>query len=663
MYQSRKKLFVSLCLILLAGLHSGIAAEQKGVVLSGDIPIALSTVKLLSAGRSNNAQPTLLGSSRTDAMGAFTINFNAPSDPETVLYLFAENGSPVTNRFGIGPSSSSIRLASVIGPQALANGVVINERTTVAAAYALAQFTDGSGFAGPSPGLQNAAATVWNLVNPVTGDIGSVLGNTPNGLDTSTMREFNSLANMLASCVSGSTSLPCTTLFVFADPPKGGRPKDTFQAALNIAHNPWLNPQQLFLQSLIAHAYKPALLQAPEAWTIAITYDGNGHEFDGPGNLAFDKTGSVWITNNYQYAASPFTSVCGDTHVIKLTPTGADAPGAPYTGGGLYGAGFGIAVDPSGKPWVSNFGFQGSQCPYPIFPDYKGSVSKFTTDGAPLSPNDSGTPPPFDGGYTKDIAQPQGTAADMYGNVWVANCGSNSVSKYVNGNGANEVNFKFGDLVVRPFAIATDGEGNAWVGGTGNNVIYALAPNGTPLFKQPISDQRIVGPMGIAVDSEGNVWTANSGGLELPCDGNSALFQRGGTPSIAKVTRTGKSAKTSVFYGGGISRPWGIAVDGNDNIFVANFGGQRLSEFCGVKTSNCPPGTKTGDPISPDTGYTSDALTRNTGVAIDPSGNVWLANNWLNVPIQTNPGGHGAVVYIGLAAPVKTPLNGLPSKP
>jgi hypothetical protein len=368
MFQSWKRPSVSLCLILLAGLRSGVAAEQKGVVLSGDTPIALSTVKLYSAGRSNSAQPTLLGSSRTDAEGVFTINFSAPSDPLSVLYLLADGGSPASNHFGLGASSNSIRLVSVIGPQALADGVVINERTTVAAAYALAQFSDGSGFAGPSPGLQNAAATVWNLVNPVTGDIGAVLGNSPNGLDTSTMREFNSLANMLASCVGGSSSVPCVTLFALSDPPRGGAPKNTFQAALNIAHNPWLNPQQLFLQSLISRTYKSVLLQAPDAWTIAITYDGNGHEFDGPGNLAFDKTGAVWITNNYEYAASPFTSVCGDSHVLKLTPTGADAPGAPYSGGGLYGAGFGIAVDPSGKPWVSNFGFQGINCANPLFP-------------------------------------------------------------------------------------------------------------------------------------------------------------------------------------------------------------------------------------------------------------------------------------------------------
>ena len=61
----------------------------------------------------------------------------------------------------------------------------------------------------------------------------------------------------------------------------------------------------------------------------------------------------------------------------------------------------------------------------------------------------------------------------------------------------------------------------------------------------------------------------------------------------------------------------------------------RVSHFCGVDTSKCPPTKRgVGKAISPDgTGYTSDALVRNTAVAIDPSGNVWLANNWKRFPI------------------------------
>jgi hypothetical protein len=66
--------------------------------------------------------------------------------------------------------------------------------------------------------------------------------------------------------------------------------------------------------------------------------------------------------------------------------------------------------------------------------------------------------------------------------------------------------------------------------------------------------------------------------------------------------------------------------------------------------SKCPPGKQQiGQPISPANGYTSDALMRNTGIAIDPSGNVWLANNWKEIPPQWNPGGNSIAVMVGAA--------------
>ena len=50
-------------------------------------------------------------------------------------------------------------------------------------------------------------------------------------------------------------------------------------------------------------------------------------------------------------------------------------------------------------------------------------------------------------------------------------------------------------------------------------------------------------------------------------------------------------------------------------------------------------------------------------VMIDASGNVWMANNWLRDIDLENPGGHELVVFLGLAAPIKTPLIGPPERP
>jgi hypothetical protein len=57
----------------------------------------------------------------------------------------------------------------------------------------------------------------------------------------------------------------------------------------------------------------------------------------------------------------------------------------------------------------------------------------------------------------------------------------------------------------------------------------------------------------------------------------------------------------------------------------------------------------------------SDALDRITGGAVDPSGNIWLLNNWkkrgpLERVYNTDPGGNSLVIVPGAAGPVRTPL-------
>jgi hypothetical protein len=181
--------------------------------------------------------------------------------------------------------------------------------------------------------------------------------------------------------------------------------------------------------------------------------------------------------------------------------------------------------------------------------------------------------------------------------------------------------------------------------------------------------------MGIAADSFGNLWVANAGVMNPPCPAILPEPEIGDTGSANEnasvtlidnrgqinVTTYDKSAGTR----DGLRWPWGIAVDGNDNVWVANFAGQRLMQLCGVREENCPPGVHTGDPVSPDSGYYSNALQRVTAVQIDPSGNVWATNNWIleGFTNTDNPGGHEVAVFIGLAAPVKTPLLGPVERP
>src|SRR5262249_32258039 len=104
--------------------------ELHGAVQSGEAPIAFSIVSLYSAGTQHpGAGAALLGRGLTDLNGNFQILYKSPKNDRTVLYVVAETRSP-------------LKLVGVLDPIAVPDDVVINERSTVATAYAMAQFTN-----------------------------------------------------------------------------------------------------------------------------------------------------------------------------------------------------------------------------------------------------------------------------------------------------------------------------------------------------------------------------------------------------------------------------------------------------------------------------------------------------------------------------------------
>jgi hypothetical protein len=484
----------------------------------------------------------------------------------------------------------------------------------------------------------------------------------PNGSDTTAINSFNSLANMVQACMANEVN--CATFLTNATPVGGTAPTDTFEALGNLGRHPFTTTAQVgALYDPVSLAatdpFSPTLQDdpgaAPDAWTLAVRFIGDGVTMDGPGNIAIDHLGNVWVSNNYTWdpGSNPDPGVCGSDLVMKLTPTGRYAPGSPYSGGGLSGVGFGIDIDPYGDVWLGNFGFAAPTCP--DTPPHN-SVSQFRPDGTPVSGPE--------GYVVGGISWPQATVSDAEGNIWVANCSptSNSVTRIPKGDPALAQNLSNIGLD-KPFGIDFNNEGDVFVTGNQSNNVAILDPNGVPTPNSPTTaGGQIYKPMGIAADSQGNMWVANSGLISAPCPATFPL-----DPTTGSVTLLGPDGSTlspgpSGFTGGGITIPWGIAVDGADNVWIANFGlrpsdtgTRRLSKFCGVQTANCPAGHTTGEAISPDGGYSFNGLVRNTGVAIDPSGNVWLTNNWKNIPIQANPGGYEMVAYVGLAAPVNRP--------
>ena len=595
----------------------------------------------------------MIGQATTDASGHFSIQ-TPNNTSSSIFYVSADVGARV-------------EFLTVLGTRLPAT-VTINELTTVAASYSMAQFYKTGVISGNSFGLQIAAGMNDNLATPVTGESSVVLLSSPNADQSNSLRSTRSLANLLAACVHDSSTT--STFLDLARPPRGPAPRTTAQALACLTRNPWQNVDAIYALTTLSDAYEPALERMPDAWTVTVKVNDTGddsHLFSGPGNLTFDSKGYAWITNNTNQG----TTVSGQFMVVlksngKPSDGTNDTPLSPLTGGGLLGGGYGVTIDPHGSVWVGNFGWGPPGCTtcFPT-PDGNGSVSEFTASGTPISgPN----------GYQGGPVRAQGMAADAQGNIWITSYGTDSVYVFLGGDPNHSV-FYQQYSGSQPFGLVLAADGTAWVTNGGgldgqdprSVAKYALVNGALQQQFQHFFGQAL---KGLALDSQGNAWVTSQG--------NDTMYA---------IRPDGR--QLGKFAGGGINGPWGVTVDGEDNVWVANFGplqpgsnftSASISELCGINPASCPPGKKLGDPISPPSGYTVPSagsqvllhngdplygygplaqpsfspLMRLTNVVIDQAGNIWAINNFkpdFDIDICCNPGGDGIVIFVGLAPP------------
>jgi hypothetical protein len=642
---------------ILLTAHGALSANPRslsGVVQTGGTsssqPLPNVQVMLFEA---TTGQPATLGQATTDGSGRFTIPYRR-SRSSSIFFVQADVGD-------------GVEFVTVLGPN-LPASVTINELTTVAASYSMAQFFRTGVISGKSFDLQLAAGMNDNIVTSATGQSSSVLLNSPNADQTNSLRSTRSLANLLAACVDDPDVT--ASLLDLTTPPGGLPPHNTAEALANLARDPGQNVDEIYALTLLSDLYAPPLIEIPDAWTVTVKVNDSGNDnilIGGPGNLAFDRRGYAWVTNNVMQG-TPDSS----KYVLALKPNGQPADGrngtprSPLTGGGILGTGFGVTFDPRGSVWFGNYGWGDCMGCKPSA-DGNGSLSRFTLSGTAMSqPN----------GYQGGPVRAQGLAADADGNIWISSYENDSVYVFLHGNPHQAVSF----LQYKgsgPFDVALAADGTAWVSNSGG---LPFGENPRSVAKYALVDGVLeqqfllyLGQQlrGLSLDSQGNAWVASQG------DGMVYAIRPDGT-------------EIGQFNGGGMDRPWDTVIDGDDNVWVANFGSLnlltppfpgRLTKLWGV---NAPAGHNVGDPISPTTGYTvpsagSEVLLHNgdplyglgappsfipmmrqTAVVIDQAGNIWSINNWkpdIDIDFGGNPGGDGIIIFVGLAPPPTTQVH------
>ncbi len=639
--------------------QSTLAADIKGQVLGGGAPIAQSTVTLWEASAD---APKQLSQTKTSDDGRFEVRTKG-AHSDAVLYLLASGGVPKVSK--AGGDNPAVVFLSVLGSNP-PDQVVVNELTTVASAFTNARFINGDGISGNPLGLKIAAGNVPNLVDPTTGSWGKVLLDPLNSSMTTTMANLDTLGSLITASFTVANDDWRARLFKAATPSGGATPKNTLEAMAGIAREPWAAPKDLY--ALFDEAYPlpapdarrsapfvPYLVYAPDDFALSLRFSGGGNY--AAGRLMFDAEGNLWSGQNWLPGSQSGVNKSTGGGVSEFSPNGTalSPPITGFTGMGIDGVGWGTAVTKD-RVWISSF---------------NGKILVMDFEGKPVA-SESDFP------FKEKFLGLMGIGVAPNGDVWIADGSDNQLLYFPGGR------IKDGKIVKpaglkSPFDIVIDSQNRVWVANSSSDTVVRFPMNDPSKAE---SFRAGIGVRALALDSKENVWVASNMDLKTPVpkipDGISIMEQfkliteamvkyiMGPPPrptgAVNMIRPDGTQPVPMGYTGEAMNIPWGLNIDGNDDVWVGNMWARSVTLLAGDNTKGHPAGTKPGDVIHM---FQSGSIQMVTDAAIDPAGNVWAANNWnlLEAAASENParptstwgGGSGITVIYGVAAPVKPP--------
>lgn len=301
-----------------------VAGPVSGVLHGGPSPIVGATVTLYATQNNGygGAAQQLGNTATTDVNGNFSFNNPTPYVCPTGQYAYV---TAAGGNSGGNSNNNQILFLAAIGPCAnltTSTTIWVDELTTVAAAYALGNFTTISGtgatavvnisapaannsstpcvaqrgtcLATQMDGLGHAFTTALNLVNTTTGQAYTTLPTqsvaTSNVPAVTPSVEINTLGNILQTCVNSNGGMSgdgsgCGSLFKATTPPGGTAPTNTLQAMMDLAKYPSLGTSEtlatyngatgpnaavtsIFNLSSSQVFYQPSLSAAPPDWAL-----------------------------------------------------------------------------------------------------------------------------------------------------------------------------------------------------------------------------------------------------------------------------------------------------------------------------------------------------------------------------------------------------------
>lgn len=292
-----------------------------------------------------------------------------------------------------------------------------------------------------------------------------------------------------------------------------------------------------------------------------------------------------------------------------------------------------------------------------------GVVTTLAGSGATGFANGTGTAASF--------SNPNGVALDAAGNVYVADQANNLIRKITS---AGVVSTLSGTLTSGssnatvigaiasyngPTGVAVDAAGVVYIADFGNNQIRKIATTGAVTTFAGSTKASSTngtgtaagfnGPAGVAVDATGNIFVADfNNNLIRKITAAGVVTTLAGSGSAGNVNGTGSAAS---FNG-----PRGVAVDAAGNVYVADANNNLIRKITSAGVITTLAGNGSAGNISG--AGTATSFYYPSGIAVDATGNVFVADANNNLIRKITPDGTVTSVAGSGFLSLKTPFNG-----
>jgi sugar lactone lactonase YvrE len=350
------------------------------------------------------------------------------------------------------------------------------------------------------------------------------------------------------------------------------------------------------------------------------------------------RVGTLTIAGQTFTVTQAMSPLASQNYLISTLAGGAVAPTTALgTSVSIPVSIYGIAVDSSGNTYFA------SQVLNAVFKvDASGAVTRIAGAGGCCFSGDNGP------ALSAQLNSPFGVAVDASGNVYVADSYNQRVRKVdtagvittVAGNGACCAYSGDGGAATsaqlnHPTGLAVDGAGNLYIADSDNQRIRKVSAAGTITTVAGNGSYGYLGdggaatsaefrdPFGVAVDAAGNLYIADSESQRIrKVDTSGNITTVAGNGVCCGYSGDGGAAASAQIY-----YPTGVAVDAAGNLYIAEYNNQRIRKVSAAGTIATVAGNG-GWGYSGDGAAATSAQLRNpSGVAVDASGNLYVADS------------------------------------